>query len=140
MLLGFIIINLANIQHSSSLTATIATIISDIRSQQTKAMIGATEGRTAADSYGIYFSTNSYTLFHGLSYRATDSANLVVPLDSNIQITNITLPNQDVIFLQQSGELSGYIPGSSSVTVSDNQAKIQKVIIFNRYGAIVSVQ
>lgn len=139
MLLGFIVINLSNIQHSSSLNSSIETMVSDIRSQQNKAMIGATEGRSSADAYGVYFSSNAYTLFHGTIFHSTDSANLVIPIDANLLITHITFPNNSLVFSQLSGEIANYNVNSNSVTIVDNLDHIQKIITVNRYGAIISI-
>jgi len=132
-LLGFITVNLVNSQHRASLTGTVDTFISDMKNQQLKAMVGATEGRTNPDSYGIYFQTNSYTLFHGTTYSSSDPANFVITLDPLIQFTSF--PNT-IVFFQRSGE-TGTV---NTITVQDTGSSTnQKTITINRYGVITQV-
>lgn len=130
---GFITINLVNSQHRSSLTGTVDTLISDMKSQQLKAMVGATEGRTSADSYGIYFQTNNYTLFHGTTYSSSDPANFVITLDPLVQFASFPAT---VVFSQRSGE-TGMV---NTITIQDiGNSTNQKTIMVNRYGVITQV-
>src|SRR5258706_4624061 len=77
-------VRLTAIERRSPITATVNTVIADMRGQQTKAMSGDAQGGSGADSYGIYFQTNSYTLFKGASFNNADTANSVFPLPTNI--------------------------------------------------------
>lgn len=139
MLFGFIIFNVINLQHRTSVDEAAITFASDIKSQQLKAMEGATEGRTSADIYGIHFDSTSYTLFHGSTYNSADSANLVINLDKNISFNNDLFPNSNLVFLQGSGEVSGFVSGQNTITIQDANASTQKTITINRFGTITSV-
>lgn len=139
MLFGFITLNVINAQHHTSITTSVQTVASDIKSQQIKAMVGATEGRSTADVYGIHFGSTSYTLFHGLTYTPSDTANFVINLDQNLQFYNITFPNSNIIFNQGSGEINGFIPNQNTITVKDANGSTSKTITLNKFGAITSI-
>jgi prepilin-type N-terminal cleavage/methylation domain-containing protein len=59
-------LNLSHAQHGSYVNATVDTLVSDLKRQQHKAMIGDTEGRGTASNYGIHFDPSSYVLFHDI--------------------------------------------------------------------------
>jgi type II secretory pathway pseudopilin PulG len=135
MLFGFATVNLVKVQRSSSVNATVQTLLTDIKQQQLKAMVGATEGRTASDSYGIYLESNRYSFFHGSVYAPSDTSNFPVKLDSSITIST-TFPNNSLIFSRRSGEVTGFVPGQNTITVRNNTGTEQKIITINRYGVI----
>ncbi len=134
-----ITVNLLEFKHNSSLSTTINSLIADIKNQQIKAMTGDTEGRGVMDSYGIYFSANSYVLFHGASYSSSDTTNFSASLPDTLQFTGITFPNSSVIFASGSGEIIGFSVGSNTVILKDTQSNVQKTITINRRGAITQV-
>jgi prepilin-type N-terminal cleavage/methylation domain-containing protein len=103
ILLGFSTINLSRSQQSASLNAVEQILLSDLRQQQLKAMVGDAEGRAASDSYGIHFDSNKYVLFHG-TYSEGEPSNSVINLDSNMQFNN---PEYDIVFSRLSGEIAG---------------------------------
>ena len=129
--LGFITVNLVSYQRNASFFSVSESLISDIRMQQMKAMVGDTEARSAADDYGIYFGTNSYTLFHGNSYNASDPANTVITLDAQYQFT---LSGRTFVFLRSTGEVRGYQVAQNSVTLRETLSGTQKTLVFNRLG------
>ena len=139
MLFGFIILNVINSQHHTSVSGDLQILIADMKSQQIKAMVGATEGRATSDVYGIHFGSTNYTLFHGTTYSATDSANFVVSLDQNLQFYNVTFPNANIVFSQGSGEVQGFTNGQNTITIEDSSGSTQKTITVNRFGVITSV-
>lgn len=130
-LLGLASINLPNIQQKTSMSTTLQVLISDMKAQQIKAMIGDTEGRPSASAYGVHFEANQYVLFNGSTYSSTDPANFPVSLPSTLQSI---LPT-DIIFSQVSGELAG----PSSATIQDITNGQQKTIHLNRYGVVAAV-
>ena len=85
-LIGMASISFLPFRSKSTLDTAITTLIADIKSQQIKAMAGDTEGREANDNYGVYFGTNSYTLFHGTDFNPGDSSNFTVTLDDQLLI------------------------------------------------------
>lgn len=136
ILFGLVTINLLHLQHNSSLNATLDTLVSDLRSQQNKAMTLDTEGRATADNYGIHFETSKYSLFHGSSYSSSDTTNFDVKLDPSLQFSNITVPSSSIIFSKGTGEVSGVGPGSDTVVLKDTSNNEQKTIQSNVYGVI----
>ena len=122
-------------QHQTSLNTSLTTFVADAKAQQLKTMSGDTEGRTTADSYGIYIESNQYVLFHGTTYSASDPANSVIPLNTGLTLST-SFPGSILIFTPGSGEISGFISGSNTITLSGPE--VAKIIRFNRYGVIIS--
>lgn len=139
VLFGVITFNLLRAQGSASKTSNTDKLISDIRAQQIKAMTGATEGRTSADNYGIYFMSNKYILFHGASYNSGDPTNFTVDLPSDLEIKSTTLPSNTLLFSVLSGEMVGYSSTSNTVTVRSIAINKEIIITINRYGVITGV-
>jgi len=133
-LLGFATVSFLKTQQTSSLNSSVEKIISDIKSQQLKAMAGLSGGDQNGSSYGIYFTSTSYTLFKGSVFNPSDSTNLNINLDKNINITNINLPNNSLVFSQQSGEITNFDNNNNSITLKNISGNEQKTIILNRYG------
>lgn len=139
ILFGLVTINLFKLQTSSSLNTTVTALVSDLKSQQLKAMVGETEGRQAADNYGIYFDFNRYVLFHGLSYTEGEPTNFKVSLDRNLQFTNITFPSSSIVFLKGSGEVLGFAAEKNTITLKSLGDNKQKTITINKYGVITGI-
>lgn len=138
ILFGFVVVNLTQLQRQSYLTTTIETLVSDLYSQQNKAMAGDTEGLGIITAHGIYFETNRYVLFRGSSYNPLDTSNFPVNLDTLLTFSNITFPTCPtctVIFSKISGE-TGLINGSNTITLTDSTNGEQKILEINKYGAI----
>ena len=139
-LFSFIGVNLFRAQRKVSLDSAVQTLVTDIRSQQNKAMIGAADGRSTSDNYGIYFTASQYTLFHGLAYNPTDPANYTVSLDTNISLSSINLQNNTLVFLQQSGEVSTFSAVKNTITIKNQAGTEQETVTINRYGVITNIQ
>jgi len=135
ILFGFVSINLIRLQRHSSLTTTVDTLISDLYSQQNKAMVSDTQGSGVISDYGVYFESNRYVLFRGSSYNPLDTSNFPVNLDSSLTFSSITFPSSSVIFSKISGE-TGLMSGSNTTTLTDSTNGEQKIINVNKYGAI----
>jgi len=134
ILLGFSITNLPKTQRSISVLSSLNVLISDLRLQQLKAMTGDTQGSQTISSYGVYLGTNQYTLFRGTSYSSADTTNIVVNLDTGLQIAT---PNATLVFLKGSGQISGFTPnGSNTFAIKNSQTGEIKTIMLNQYGVI----
>ena len=138
-LTGLIVFNLSKAQQHTSIHEVLNSVIADIRNQQLKAMNGDTETRGINDSYGIYFQQNNYILFHGTVYSANDPANYTITLDSGMQFTNIKFPGSSLIFAKGSGEIIGFVNGSNTITVRNNNSNETKTITINEYGVVTGV-
>lgn len=139
VLFGLVTINLFKLQTSSSLNTTATALVLDLKSQQLKTMVGETEGRQATDSYGIYFDSNRYVLFHGLSYTEGEPTNFTVSLDRNLQFASVTFPNSSIIFLKGSGEVLGFAAQANTITLKSLGDNKQKTITINKYGVITGI-
>ena len=137
-LVGMASVSFLPLRSRSFLDTAVTTLVSDLRSQQIKALAGDTEGRSVNDNYGIYFGTNSYTLFHGTSFNPDDPSNFMITLEDNISV-NSTLPSSRVIFSIKSGEVLSFSETQNSITLEDTVADNSKTININRYGVVTSV-
>lgn len=136
VLTSFAVMNLIRPQTKASLDTVVTSLVSDIKSQQLKAMAGDSGSGSTSQPQGLYIQTNQYTLFKGSSYSGADTDNFVVTENSDISLST-TFPSSIVIFSKRSGEVSGFSNGSNTVTVSSGGES--KIITVNRYGA-VSIQ
>lgn len=138
ILFGLTTTSLLNTQHQVSLDLTVDEFIADLKEQQIKAMIGDTEGRTATDTHGVYFTTNSYTVFHG-TYSSGESSNFTVTLPESLRFSIINLPGSQIVFEQGSGEIAGFVNGQNTVTLLDAAGGMNKTVTVNKYGVITGV-
>lgn len=136
ILVSLVTINLTYSQQNQTNDTTITTLISDIKEQQLKAMVGDTEGRATPDVYGIYFEANRYTLFHGNTYSASDPTNFVINLNPTLQFIPI---NKTLLFLKLSGQVSGYSSGANTITLKNTTTNDQKTIRFNQFGIVTQL-
>ncbi|MEK7517633.1 MAG: type II secretion system protein [Patescibacteria group bacterium] len=130
-LLGLIAINLSSSQQKTSISTTVQTIISDMKTQQIKAMTSDTEGRPTASPYSVHFDANQYVLFYGSAYSSAEPSNFVVPLPPNLQFTTLI----NVVFSQTSGSLGS----AASVTIQNVTTSEVKTIQLNQYGVVTGV-
>ena len=138
ILFGFVTINLLGTQQHVSLVNIASSIESDIKSQQLKAMEGATSGGSAY-GYGVYVSSHSYTLFRGTVYSASDPTNAVVQVDTEVTLST-TLPSATISFSQGSGAIPGFVSGNNTITMTDTNNNQTRTLTFNRYGVVTSIQ
>ncbi|QQG40539.1 MAG: hypothetical protein HYV37_03140 [Candidatus Levyibacteriota bacterium] len=130
-LFGVVALNLFTAKAKASFQSTINMFLADITGQQIKAM--------AQNAQGIYFSQNSYTLFKGDVYLASDQDNFVVKLGDNIEFLSVLLPSQSVVFSKISGEVLGFDENQNSIVIRDTENNQQKTIKINKYGVITQV-
>lgn len=130
-------ISLSTGQQVASTRSTSGLLLSDIRSQQIKAMVGDSEGTGVTSAYGVYLGSTSYTMFRGGSYDPLSSANFVVPLNNQLTLTS-NLPNSQIVFLPRSGEISGYTSGLDSIFLTNSGASETVTFTFNRLGVVIS--
>jgi prepilin-type N-terminal cleavage/methylation domain-containing protein len=133
-LLGFVIFNLVGTQKTSEISVTADKLVSDLASQQTKAMLGS--GPSSGTDYGVYFQPDRYILFKGSFYSPADSNNFTVMLDEGQDFSNITFPGQSIVFVSATGTVSGFLNGNSSITIGEANGSKQKTVTVNRYGVV----
>lgn len=123
VLSAFITVNLLVSRQSASQQSTLNSLLADIKNQQLKAM-------TTAGFFGLYFESNRYTLFSGSAYSAPDPQNFVVSLDPSLTLS-ATFPSSILVFSAGSGEITGFVAGSDSLTLGT------ETLVFNRYGTLI---
>lgn len=139
ILFGLVTVNLLRFHSNTSRQSNIDILVSDLKSQQLKAILGSTEGRSTNDSYGIYFMSDRYILFHGTTYNPNDLSNFAITLPADVRIQSTTLPNNSAIFTKLSGELQSYVNGANTITVHSVNNNENTIISLNRYGVITGV-
>jgi prepilin-type N-terminal cleavage/methylation domain-containing protein len=137
-LAAFMTTNLMGFQRHTHIATTISTVLADWYAQRSRSMIGDTQGRSSADAYGIYFQTGRYTLFHGASYNPSSPDNVVIPLESPVQVSSTTLPGSTVIFTKGSGEVTGYSGSQNTISFTNSSSNEVVTLTFNQYGTITS--
>lgn len=137
-LLGIVIINVGNIRSSASVNTSVTSFVTDIKNQQTKAMVGDTEGRGVPDTYGVYVEPTKYTMFHGQNYNSNDTSNFAIPIDASFQLSS-TFSGNKIIFASGSGEILNFVSGQNTVVIRNATTGEQKTITFTKYGSISSV-
>lgn len=135
ILLMLVVINVIKPQSSTALEGATNTLISDLKSQQLKSMVGET-GTAEASPSGIVFASDKYTLFSGV-HSTTDPLNFEVALGSGVRIST-TFPDSRIIFATGSGEVIGFSPGANTITLQWNNSATQTIII-NKYGVATNI-
>lgn len=137
-LIGLASTSFVPVRNKASLETDITTLLTDLRSQQTSAMVGDTQGTGSNIDYGVHLETTSYTLFRGIIYSPSDPSNFKVNLDDGINMTSTTFADQKVVFTKGNGEIVGFTDGQNTVTLKNTLNNEQKTIIINRYGSAIS--
>lgn len=135
LLVSFFSINLIRPQTTSRLLSATDLLLSDLKSQQLKAMVGETEGQLTSGKFGINFSQDKYTLFAGNNFIQGGSSNLVVTLESNLRFSEINLPQNQIQFATVSGEVVGYEPLQNTLILKDTVTNEQKQITILKLGS-----
>jgi prepilin-type N-terminal cleavage/methylation domain-containing protein len=118
-------INLSNLPSNTAQTSDNDRLITDFRSQQTKAM-------SDASPYGIYFDQssvpNSYILFKGNSFtEGTDK--FTIDLEPTVSFSAVP-SGSELVFTSGSGDTTPAI-----ISLKNNQTNKTTDIKINRYGA-----
>ncbi len=135
----FVFMDVFRSKGNVALITTMDVLITDLKNQQLKAMMGSTEGRSSHGAYGIYFEQGKYVLFHGPSYDSGDLTNFEVNLEQGDQFSQINLPNSSVIFASVNGEIESYDSLKNSLVIKNSNTGSERTIIFNKFGVITNI-
>lgn len=138
-LAGIATISVMSSQRRASLVEVTDILVSDIQTQQSKAMTGQAVSGVMPAGYGVYFESSRYTLFAGSSYNANDPANVIIPVLPPVTISDVDFGADTVIFLARSGEVAGYASGQDAVVLDNNNGQINTIQL-NRYGVVRSMR
>ncbi|MCA9370031.1 MAG: type II secretion system protein [Pseudomonadales bacterium] len=125
----------SNMIPRATLDGVVSTVRADLLSQQNKAMIGETGGAGSASSFGIAFTTDSYTLFRGDS-RSSGQDEATTTLPEGLIVTT-SFPQDEVVFSTRSGASLG---GSGTITLFEESAQRETMIEVNQLGVIENVE
>lgn len=135
ILAGLAFTNFIRPQNQASLDSIVSTLVADIKSQQIKAMSGDSVSASTAQAHGVYIQSGSYTLFKGTSYSGSDTDNYTVAADTGVTLST-TLPSTQVVFTKGTGDVTGFIAGQNTITITSSGTGTSKTLTLNRYGAI----
>lgn len=124
LLVGFATINLFNVKAQTSLSTTASILVSDLKTQQIKAMSGDANGGGSNIDYSVHFAGTSYVLL---------PQNVSVPLGDFVSVDAIP----DLVFAKGSGETG--VP-NYQITLTNSANSQSKKIILNRLGVVQNVQ
>ena len=136
ILISFITASLIRPETQTDLDGEILKVMTDLKSQQLKAMAGVTNATDDPVSYGINFATTSYVLFRGSSYNPADALNFTVSFPSSIQLSAIGFSSGTVIFSRLTGLVSGYAAGQDYITMQNTISSATGTVTINRFGAL----
>lgn len=139
ILAGLATINLARPQSRATLNSAMPKLVAEIRNQQANAMYKKVNDNNNTKNYGVYFESDGFTLFEGTTYNPTKESNYKINTDTGIEITNINLPNQQIVFEKGSGEVFNYSVSQNTFSLTNTQINESINLSINRYG-IVSPQ
>ncbi len=132
-------VNLLGFYSKNTLATSVTTLLSDMRQQQLKAMVGHTEGQATHDAYGIYFQSDRYTLFKGPIYSSSDPTNFAVVLNPNLQFSTIFVPGSQIVFTYGSGQFTDYDSNFNYITLKNIQTDETQTLQLNQFGTVVSI-
>lgn len=133
------VVSSINVRSFTVSNTSLNVFISDLKGQQIKAMVGDTEGRGEPDAYGIKLLDDSYILFHGLTYSATNTSNFSVSAPTGYSLSS-TFSNDSIIFASGSGEIVDFSSNQNTITLTSDDTGQSKVLHLNQYGSITSIE
>lgn len=120
----------------ANVVTTHQTLLSDLKNQQLKAMVGDTNGSGDGSAYGIHLEPDRYILFVGPAYIPDSIENIEVLLAPGLLIQENTFPSSNIIFLQNSGEISGFDELNSSFKLVNSTGE-EHLIDINKLGVVL---
>lgn len=121
ILTGFTAPSLLNFRHQTSLSTAVESLINDLKQEQYSAMV---EGIDKT----ISFNNNRYYL-----------NDFAINLEPNLQITDVTFANQQIIFASHSGAIKNFLPGQNTIVVQNLSTNKAKIINFNQLGVVTDI-
>lgn len=139
ILTSIITINVFTARGTSFVEDATKTLITDLRSQQIKAMVSEVPTGSTPDSFGVYFERTRYVLFRGSTYSSSNLSNFAVSLDENTEVSSIAFSGSQVVFARGSGEITNFTDGADTIRLRNTVSSDEKTIRLNRYGVVISI-
>ncbi len=138
VLFGIVTVSLLRIQRSPQVRTTATILMTDIKSQQLKAMMGDTQGTGVRELYGVAVEPSQYVLFRGNTYIPENPANAPVEFGPSL-LASTTIPGGTLLFAKGSGEIIGHIDGADTVTLSNKDNGQAVTLRINSYGVVTEL-
>lgn len=129
-------VNLLNIIPDASLKEASDTLRADCSFQQNAAMMGESDQSSQID-YSVQINSESYILYKGRVFSATDPSNYQVKLPQNVTIST-NFPNSKITFAAMTGEIRDFDPNANQITLYGVNGH-SMVIRFNKLGNVFYV-
>ena len=133
ILLSFSLVNTSRSKSFVTVDSALHTLINDVKSQQNKAL-------TIGPSYGIHFESSKYSLFNSVTYDQNNALNFDVTLGEGLQISQINLPNNEIVFSSSSGAIDNFDEAQNSVSLTLPATGETKTFFINKYGVIYRLE
>jgi type II secretory pathway pseudopilin PulG len=114
-------------------------ISSCLEEAKAKALAGYSQGQASSLNFGVYFESDSYTIFSGLVFDALDPLNQEFALTPGLAISEIGFASNSLIFEKITGQVRNFDPSQNYLVVSDQKTSQQEKITINKLG-IVTVE
>lgn len=138
VLFGIVTVGLLRIQRSPQVRTTATILMTDIKSQQLKAMMGDTGGSGMRDLYGVAVEPSRYVLFAGNTYIPGSPTNAPVEIGPAL-VASTTIPGGTLLFAKGSGEIIGHIDGADTVTLTNIDNGQAVTLRVNEYGVVTEL-
>lgn len=139
ILTSIITVNVFTTRGKSNVSDATNLLVTDLRSQQIKAMVSEVPTGSTPDSHGVYFDRTRYVLFRGSTYTSSNLSNFAVSLSENIEISSITFSGSQVVFTKGNGEITNFTDGADTIRLRNTVSRQEKTIRLNRYGVVISI-
>lgn len=107
-----------------------------IQEARARAVAGYTLGGMEALNFGVYFASDRYVLFPGAVFLEDEPFNQVFVLPDGWGFTDISLPDNSVVFAKKTGEVAGFDPLADFVLLSDTRTGQSRRISVNLLGTV----
>lgn len=107
-----------------------------INEAKVKTLAGFSLGGDESLNFGVYFQTDRYILFPGITYDSLNTHNQEFLLPESLEITPIFFPSNSVVFEKITGEVVGFIPDQNYLLLNDKRSTEEKKISVNQVGVV----
>lgn len=139
ILTSIITVNVFTTGGKSNVSDAANLLVTDLRSQQIKAMVSEVPTGSTPDSHGVYFERTRYVLFRGSTYAFSNPSNFTVSQDENTEVSSITFSGSQVVFAKGSGEITNFTDGADTIRLRNTVSGQEKTIRLNRHGVVASI-
>lgn len=129
LIVGIVFSSFSSFQKSKSVTSDAETVVEVLRQARNETLASKN-----SNAYGVYFETNSMTIFVGPTYSTGNSTNRVIALPSNN--TNLTTSIFGGVSYVLFQKISGETNQSGTITVSSTGATNTKTVTIYKTGVV----